>query len=144
MPSVERTFVVTRPQADVFTYLSDFTNTEQWDPGTVRTTRTDSGPIGLGATFHNVSKFRGRTTELDYELTEYQPDSRLVFTGNNKTVTSTDNLSFAEVAGGTSITYRANFDFHGAAKLAGPFVKLGLGKLADETVEQMTSAIEQH
>lgn len=143
MVSVERTFVVTRPATEVFDYLSDFTNTEHWDPGTVSTTRVDSGPIGVGATFHNVSKFRGRTTELDYELTDYEPSNRLVFTGNNKTVTSRDKLHFTATGDDTSITYRAEFEFHGLAKLAAPLLKPGLEKLADETIAQMKSTIER-
>lgn len=143
MVSVERTFVVTRPPTEVFDYLSDFTNTEHWDPGTVSTTRLDSGPIRAGATFHNVSKFRGRTTELDYELTDYQPVNGLVFTGKNKTVTSRDKLRFTAAGDDTSITYRAEFDFHGLAKLAAPLLKPGLEKLADETIAQMKSTIER-
>lgn len=143
MPSVQRTFVVDHPQLAVFDYLSDFTNTNEWDPGTQTTTRSDSGPIRAGAKFHNVSTFLGRQTELDYELTTYEPMNKLVFTGRNKSVTSRDNLTFAADGQKTQITYRADFDFHGIAKLAGPFVKPGLEKLADRTVEQMTSTIER-
>ena len=143
MVSVERSFVVARSRERVFLYFSDFTNTEQWDPGTVTTTRTDSGPIGAGATFHNVSTFRGRTTELDYELTDYQPSSKLVFVGTNKTVTSQDNLVFVGQGQRTRITYRADFHFHGFAKLAAPLLKAPLEKLADQTVAQIRSMIEQ-
>ncbi|MEO7351089.1 MAG: SRPBCC family protein, partial [Marmoricola sp.] len=35
--------------AAVFAYLSDFTNTNEWDPGTVETTRV-SGDGGVGTT----------------------------------------------------------------------------------------------
>jgi uncharacterized protein YndB with AHSA1/START domain len=143
MLSVQRTFDVDRPVAEVFAYLSDFTNTEHWDPGTVTTTRTDDGPLGQGSRFHNVSEFRGRQTELEYELTTYEPTGHLVFTGNNKTVTSTDDLTLAANAGGTTITYRAFFDFHGVAKLAAPLLKRGFEKIADETVVQMRGTLEK-
>lgn len=40
----------------VFAYLSDFTTTEQWEPGTVRTTRV-SGDGGVGTRYANTSRF---------------------------------------------------------------------------------------
>jgi carbon monoxide dehydrogenase subunit G len=142
MITVRRHFDVTADPADVFTYLSDFTNTEQWDPGTVRTTRVDNGRLGEGAKFHNVSKFAGRETELDYELSTMTPTSHLVFTGKNKTVTSADDLSFVPNGSGTAITYEARFEFHGVARLVEPVLRLALERVADKTVEQMRRTLE--
>ena len=62
--------------AAVFAYLSDFTNTNEWDPGTVKTVRV-SGDGGVGTTYQNTSKFMGRETELTYEVVEHQPDRRV-------------------------------------------------------------------
>ncbi len=142
MPSVQRTFEVDAPLDQVFDYLADFTHTEQWDPGTVSTTRLDTAPLSVGARFRNVSEFRGRRTELEYTLRELDHGVHLVFEGQNKSATTTDDLTFSEKAGRTTIKYRANFDFHGVAKLAGPVVALGLNKLADETVAQMKQTLE--
>jgi carbon monoxide dehydrogenase subunit G len=139
---VERTFTVQAPLQAVVDYLTDFKNTEEWDPGTKSTTRTDSGPVETGAQWHNVSEFRGRETELDYTLTEREA-AKLVFVGKNKTVTSTDDLSFTPSGDATSITYRVDLELHGVAKLADPFVKRGFEKLADETVAKMTTVLER-
>jgi carbon monoxide dehydrogenase subunit G len=138
---VTRTFSVNRSPGDVYDYLIDFTNTEHWDPGTIRTTRTDDGPLEVGARFHNVSEFRGSQTELDYELTLAEAGRHLIFTGHNKTVTSTDNLTFAPDGSSTSITYDARFDFHGLAALVAPFLRSSLEKLADRTVDQMKDVL---
>ena len=54
----------------VFAYLSDFTTTNEWDPGTVRTERV-AGDGGVGTTYHNTSKFMGKETELTYEVVEH-------------------------------------------------------------------------
>jgi carbon monoxide dehydrogenase subunit G len=141
--TVERTFTVQAPIENVFDYLADFTNTNDWDPGTVRTTRLDNGPLQVGAKFHNVSKFRGRETELDYELTVFDPRTHLTFQGTNKTVTSTDDLSFRPDGSGTRIHYAARFDFHGVAKLAQPFLSSTFETLADDTVMKMTGVLER-
>ena len=53
----------------VFDYLSDFTHTNEWDPGTVETRRT-SGDGGVGTTYANTSEFMGRRSELTYETVE--------------------------------------------------------------------------
>lgn len=143
MVQVERTFNVTPPVDAVVDYLKDFSRAEAWDPGTKSCQRTDgTGEVAKGSTWHNVSEFRGRETELDYELTRLEP-TRLTFTGKNKTATSTDDLTFSAVADGTRITYQATIEFHGLAKLAGPLLQREFEKLGDETEKQMTTVLNQ-
>ncbi len=140
MTDVRRTFTVSQPMDKVVSYLEDFANAEQWDPGTVTCTRIGAAPVGVGTHWKNVSKFRGRTTELDYELVRSEPD-RLTFVGKNKTATSTDDLHFRAADGKTEISYHAHFDFHGLARLAEPFLKGALEKLGDQTEAQMRKTI---
>lgn len=143
MITVERRLAIERPVSDVWRFLSDFTTTEQWDPGTVSTTRSDGGPLRLGSRFHNVSTFRGRRTQLDYVIRSFEPDRHLTFTGENKSVTATDDMSFASSpGGGTLLTYRAHFDFKGLARFAEPLLRRVLAKIADDTVEQLRRTVE--
>jgi hypothetical protein len=60
-----RTVVVDKPLKAVFDYVSDFTTTTDWDPGTVITMR-EHGNGGLGTTYRNTPRLLGRTTELTY------------------------------------------------------------------------------
>ncbi|WP_372735043.1 SRPBCC family protein [Nocardioides sp.] len=135
---VERTFTVTKPIEVVFDHLSDFTNTTEWDPGTVATTRI-SGEGGPGTRYANTSQFMGRRVELTYETITHQRPERLQFRGRNKSAIATDTLGFtAEGPETTRINYRADFEFGVLVGLVAPFVvKPKLGALADETVEQM-------
>ena len=141
MITIERTVTVQRPVRDVFTYLADFVHTGAWDPGTVSTTRTDGGPLGVGARFHNVSQYRGRRTELDYVLARFEPHAHLTFTGNNRTVEATDDMTFADHAGSTSITYRAHFRFKGWVRFAEPVLRRGFEPIADDTVAQLRATL---
>jgi len=138
--NVERTFSVVPTPELVVNYLSDFARAEQWDPGTVSCTRSDDAPVRVGSTWQNVSKFRGKETELTYELTRWE-QGRLTFVGKNKTATSTDDITIAAEGSGSTVTYRADIEFHGLAKLAGPFLKSEFDRLGDETVESMTSTL---
>ncbi|MBK1787753.1 SRPBCC family protein [Prauserella cavernicola] len=142
MVDVRRTFTVRAPLDTVVDYLSDFANAESWDPGTVSCARLGTGPVEVGSRWRNVSEFRGKETELVYRLTRRERE-RLTFVGENKTATSTDDVAFAEVDGGTRIDYRASIRFHGLAKLADPFLRREFERLGDELVPTMTAAVER-
>ena len=141
MPSVTRSFTVHPAPAVVIDYLKDFANAEEWDPGTESCTRVDDGPIAVGARWHNVSKIAGVTTELDYELTELT-DTRIVLVGRNDSATSTDTITVLPSGEGSEITYHAELDMHGLANLAAPAMKLVFEKLANDTEDQLTRALE--
>ncbi|MBW8730697.1 MAG: SRPBCC family protein [Terrabacter sp.] len=141
MPSVTRSFTVHPAPAVVIDYLKDFANAEEWDPGTESCTRVDDGPIAVGARWHNVSKIAGVTTELDYELTELT-DTRVVLVGRNDSATSTDTITVLPSGEGSEITYHADLDMHGLANLAAPAMKLVFEKLANDTEDQLTRALE--
>lgn len=88
MPSVPRTFTIIASPSTVLDYLKDSSHAEEWDPGTESCTREGAGPIGVGTTWHNVSKIAGVTTELTDTLTEVE-DDRVVLVGENDSATST-------------------------------------------------------
>lgn len=139
---VERTFTVPRPIGEVFAYLADFTHTDEWDPGTVSTTRT-SGEGGLGTTYRNTSEFLGRRVELTYETVTYDAPTRLQFRGRNGRTTATDSLTLRAIAEHeTEIHYRADFEFPLLLGLVAPLV-VGrkLPGIADETVAQLKASL---
>lgn len=139
---VERTFRVSRSVEDVFDYVSDFENTQEWDPGTIRTRRT-AGDGGLGTTYANRSRFMGRETELTYETIGYDRPTFFAARGRNKTATATDTLTFTRDGDRTEVHYRADFQFHGLVKYVAPVIVRGkLDSLADRTVEQLRTALE--
>lgn len=140
MPSVSRTFTVTAPPDDVVGYLKDFSNAEQWDPGTQRCTRIDSGPVTVGSSWHNVSKIVGVSAELTYTLEELT-DSKVVFVGKNDSSTSTDTISVRPAEGGSELHYRADLQMHGLAVVLAPAMKLVFEKLAGDTEKQMTKVL---
>jgi carbon monoxide dehydrogenase subunit G len=141
MVHIQRTFTVEQPVEVVVDYLKDFGHAEQWDPGTVSCVRVGDDPVGVGASWNNVSKVRGRETRLRYRLERWEP-RRLTFVGQNKTATSTDDMTFAAATDAcTQVRYDANIVFHGLAKLADPFLRGEFERLGDETVRAMTQVL---
>ena len=142
MITVERTLQIDRAPSAVFAYLADFTHTEVWDPATVSTTRTDDGPLRVGATFHNVSTYRGRQTELDYRVERFERDTRLTFVGENSTVQATDDMTFSGLGERTLLLYRAHFRFKRWFRLAEPLLRRGFEPIADDTIGRLRRTLE--
>ncbi|GAB2460474.1 SRPBCC family protein [Jatrophihabitans fulvus] len=142
MTQVERTFEVTPPPAVVVPYLADFGNATEWDPGTEECTRNDSGPIAVGANWHNVSKIMGLKTELTYTL-DTLTDDTIVLVGKNDTATSIDTITVRPSGTGSEITYHVDLEMHGAAKLGTPVMKLVFEKLGGDTEDQMTEVLNK-
>lgn len=136
-----RTLTVPRPPEEVFAYLQDFTTTTEWDPGTVSTTLLE-GDGGIGTRYHNVSQFLGRRTELIYVVKDVDAPRRLRLRGENKTVVAHDILTLLPTtSGGTELTYRAEFDFKGPARLVAPLLAPAFKRLGDEAVKGLLDAL---
>jgi hypothetical protein len=122
---VQRVMTVSTPAETVLGYLADFGHSEVWDPGTKSCTRSDDGgPIGVGATWHTVSVFNGRETELD--------------------VTATDDLVVEPADdGGSTVTYRADLRFKGLLKLAAPFLRREFERIGDEVERTLPPVLER-
>lgn len=143
MIKVERVMHSNRTRDEIVAYMADFSHAEQWDPGTITCRQVNANdPVEVGTEWLNVSSFRGRRTELRYELTRMS-NERLTFAGRNKTATSTDDLHFEPHPGGTRITYGAQVEFHGIARLAAPLLKREFGRLGDEVSQQLPAALQR-
>lgn len=138
---IDRTVTVARPVEEVFAYLKDFTTTEEWEPGTVRTTRI-SGDGEVGTRYHNVSRFLGRETQLEYVVEEVAAPGHLRLRGSNRTVVSDDTMSLSPSSdGGTVVRYRAEFSFHGTARILAPLLAPAFKRLGDNAEKGLRTAL---
>jgi hypothetical protein len=139
---LQRTVVTGKPLGKVFDYLSDFTTTTEWDPGTVATVRL-GGDGGVGTTYLNTSEFLGRKTDLHYVVQDYVPGERIRLLGENKTVTSVDTMTFRQVQAGTEVTYTAEFGFKGAARYLAPLLRPALARLGNNAEAGLRQALSR-
>ena len=134
--------IVDKPLNAVFGYLSDFTTTTEWDPGTVVTV-TQHGDGGAGTTYLNTSTFLGRRTQLTYVVREFLPDERIRLRGENKTVIAVDTMTFRSVYAGTEVTYTAEFTFKGPSRLIAPLLRPTFKRLGTKAQAGMRTALHQ-
>ena len=123
-------------------YLSDFTTTAEWDPGTVATVN-QHGDGGVGTTYLNTSTFLGRTTQLTYVVREFVRGERIQLRGENETVTAVDTMSFRRVDACTEVTYDAQLTFKGAARLIAPLLRPAFERLGQQAQAGLHQALSQ-
>jgi len=125
----------------VFAYLSDFTNAQEWDPGTVQSERLGEGALGEGAEFRLVASFLGRKTTLIYRIVEYDPPTAVTFHGENASVVSLDRITFEPSDGGTRVTYDADLTLNGWLRFADPLLGLAFKRIGDQALAGMRRTI---
>ena len=139
---LHKTVIVDKPLDAVFNYLSDFTTTTEWDPGTVATVN-HHGDGGIGTTYLNTSTFLGRKTQLTYIVREFIPGKRIQLRGENKTVIAVDTMTFRSIDAGTEVTYTAEFTFKAPARLLAPLLRPAFERLGKQAQTGMRKALNQ-
>lgn len=133
---MQREVTTDAPPDAVFGYLSDFTTTEQWEPGTVRTTRI-SGDGGVGTRYANTSRFAGRTSDLEYEVIGVTPGRSIQLRGQNDSLVAHDTITVTPHEDGSKVTYRIEFAFQGWLRWGEPLLRIPVNNLMDEGVESL-------
>ena len=139
---IRKIVTVEKPIEAVFAYLSDFTTTTQWDPGTVLTVRSKGDGL-IGTEYLNTSTFAGRQTQLKYVVEEFTVDQSIGLRGENKSVIAHDTMTFREAGTGTEVTYTAELTFKGFARLFAIFFKAAFARLGNEAEVGMAKALNQ-
>lgn len=119
MANCRKTLSTSLPIDEVFSYLADFSNAAEWDPGVSSARKLDDGPVAPGTRFEVVSRFLGSEIKLVYSAVQVDPPGRVVFEGTTAAgLRSIDTLTFKKSAGGTTVTYDAQLVLPGLLYLA--------------------------
>src|SRR5271165_6774576 len=130
-----------RPPEEVFAYLSDFSTTEQWDPGVLEAERLGDAAVGTGTEFRLVAAFLHRKTQLTYRIVECDLPSAVTFRGENSSVVSLDRITFEPSAAGTRITYDADLALKGPLKIADPLLRMAFNRVGDRALAGLRAAL---
>jgi len=129
------------PPAEAFAYLSDFSTTEEWDPGVVEAERHGDGPVAMGTEFRVVAEFLGRKSTLVYEVVEFEPGEAVTVRGENATVVSLDRITFERVGAGTRVNYDAELTLKGPLRLADPLLGLAFRRVGDRALDGLRTTL---
>ena len=71
MTTLHEQVETTLPIDDVFEYVADFANSQEWDPGVATAERLDEGPVGLGSRFRLGVRLGPRVGTMDYRISVF-------------------------------------------------------------------------
>lgn len=129
MAEIVTSVEISRPQAEVFSYLTDLRNAGEWSSELV--SRTYNGAIAAGTTGTDVIQVGKRQMEMPWTVTRYQPPARLVIEFGG-TFAATADFSFEPTPGGTVVTCRTDLRPKGWWRLLTPVIARE-GRRSDET-----------
>jgi Polyketide cyclase / dehydrase and lipid transport len=102
MATFQNTLTIQRPVEDVFAFLADFENIPTWNYAIVETKKTSPGPVGVGTSYRQLRSMPDRREE-GFEVTVFEPASRLEVHGDIGPFTATISYLLAPVGDGTQL-----------------------------------------
>ena len=142
MFSVEKSIHINKPAADVFSFISDFSNDAKWQSGLVSSEKTSDGPMGVGTTGTYVQKFLGRELKNDMLVTAYEPPKSFGEKTTSGPVQFELMCTLAEMGGGTHMTVHMEGEPGGFFKVAEGMVKNELNKTLDGDLAKLKQMLE--
>ena len=135
MPTAERTITINRPVEEVFDFVADGRNAALWRSGVLDVDLVSG--FGLGARYsQGVRGPAGRRIAADYEITEYEPNSKIGFRTTAGPVRPTGSFTFEGMGGGTILTFALDAQLGGIQKLL-------LGRAVQSTVNAEMGALDR-
>ena len=131
-----------RPPEAAFDYMADFTSVERWDETAVRAVRLDEGPPRLGARFRVTVALAGRENDFDYEVTAFEPPTRLVLRAETGSVISEDEVTVEPDGSGARLTYDAKLTPKGLTRLAAPVLAFLFKRLGDNAAAGLARELD--
>lgn len=155
--NLHRTLPLKRSLADVFRYLRDFDNIEQWDPGVFtaeRETAANDSVTETGSTPEASASFAltlnvlGRAVPMHYtldvcEAPSEQGHARLVLTGIGDGFTAVDTLTLSATGmASCTLDYRADISTADVPSLLKPVLNWWGERLSDAAMTGLKGALE--
>jgi len=130
------------PLAEAFAFVADFANSQHWDPGVATSERIDPGPVGVGARYRLGVRMRGKVAPMEYRVTTWEPNQRVILAGEGSNVSAIDEIRFEATPGGTRIDYTADIHLTGWMRLVEPLAGGAFEKIAKDALGGMQQALD--
>ena len=142
MTTLHEQVETTLPIEDVFDYVADFANSQQWDPGVATAERLDEGPVGLGSRFRLGVRLGPRVAPMEYRISVFEPPTRVVLVGSGSLVSAVDEIRLERLATGTRLDYTADIRLGGILRLVEPFLGGAFANIGRNASDGMQRTLE--
>ena len=140
----EAEVVIDRPIEEVFAFLADGTNDRKFSPRVLEIEKTTDGPTGAGTVYASTVKDAGMKTKREFELTEFEPPTRIRWTelSKNAVVVPEGGYDLAPAGEGTRLTVFNVFEGRGLGRLIAGLALRSARKDADSFAQRIKAAAE--
>ena len=125
--------------ADVWSYLTDFSNAPEWMAGIGAFTQITENPLEIGTRFG----FQARGKQRETRVTALAPGRRIALTSTQGGVTATYAYSVARAGDGTEMTLDAVCEATGLWKLIHPVIVFAMKKSDSSQLENLKRAMDR-
>jgi hypothetical protein len=140
---LEATILIHRPAEDIFTFINNPDNHPKFVPGMFEFKKMSPGPIEkVGTSIQGARRFLGWRIELPYEITEYQPCTRLGMKGALGPIAFRDGYVLEPLGPNTRVKFWLEPALAGLMKLARPAVSFFGRTHAHETLTNLKKVLE--
>lgn len=138
------TTVIDRPIEEVFAFLADGTNDPKFSPRVLQIAKTTDGPPGVGTVYASTVKDAGVRTKREFEITEFEPPTRIRWTETSKNMITVPEGGYDLVPDGdrTRLSLYNTFEGHGFGKLIAPLALRSARNGADRFGQSIKAAVE--
>ncbi len=137
---------VNRSAEDTFDVIGThlYENHPKWEREVVEIKRITPDPVGVGSRAVMVRREYGRTSESEYEITEFEKDRRIA--AHHPDASMDFNISF-EIApidnGSCTVTVEVRAQLLGWMRILEPMMRLAMPKRGDRIAQSMVEVIER-
>ncbi len=115
MPGAAKSIVINRPIEDVWAFVTDGSNATAWRSGVLDVSKVSGS--GVGEIWkQGVKGPGGRRIDADYEITAWEPGSRMAFRAIAGPVRPTGDYRFEQQDGGTRLSFSLDAQLSGLKK----------------------------
>jgi uncharacterized protein YndB with AHSA1/START domain len=137
--------VIDRPIEEVFAFLAAGRNDPRFSPRVLEMRKATDGPVGVGTIFESKVKDAGVTTSRRFELTEFEPPTRIRWTERSQNRVTAPSGGYDLEAlddGRTKVTIFNQLEGHGFGKLIVGFANRAAVKGAPALARRIKAAVE--
>lgn len=134
MPGAARSIVINRPIEDVWAFVTDGSNATAWRAGVLDVSKVSGS--GVGEIWkQGVKGPGGRRIDADYEITAWEPGSRMAFRAIAGPVRPTGEYRFEQENGGTRLSFTLDAPLSGLKGLL-------MGRAVQSTMDGEMAALD--
>ncbi len=131
------------PVRQLFLFVGDFKNDEQWWPAVIDA-KSLSPEQGVGARFWQKNRVLGISYDIMFTVEEYVLDRKIVYSSDKSALAFKATYLFAEEAAGSTITFIATVEANNPIfKLVHPIFKRVIERMTNQNFNTLKRILEQ-